>query len=108
METYNVKPITAFQVELQMIHRLVAYTIFLGVIAATFLARKKLGGCDALTKFAFFWLALLTLQIILGAATIWTNKAADIATLHVMVGALALLVGALWWLVAERRTRLAV
>jgi hypothetical protein len=43
----------------------------------------------------------------LGAATIWTNKAADIATLHVMVGALALLTGALWWLVAARRTRLA-
>src|SRR5262249_32975282 len=37
-------PITAFQVELQMVHRLVAYTIFLGVISAAFLARKKLGG----------------------------------------------------------------
>ena len=108
VETYNVKPITAFQVELQMIHRLVAYTIFLGVAAAFFLARKKLGGSDALTKFAFFWLILLSLQIVLGAATIWTNKAADIATLHVMVGALALLTGALWWLVAVRRTRLAV
>jgi len=67
-----------------------------------------LGGGDALTKFAFFWLILLSLQIVLGAATIWTNKAADIATLHVMVGALALLTGALWLLVAVRRTRLAV
>ena len=98
-------PITAFQVNLQMIHRLVAYAIFLGVAAAAFLARKKLGGADWLTKFAWFWLALLSLQIVLGAATIWSNKAADIATGHVMVGALALLTGAVWWLVAARRTQ---
>jgi len=98
-------PITAFQVNLQMIHRLVAYTIFLGVAAAALLARKKLGGGDPLTKFAFFWLVLLSLQIVLGAATIWSNKAADVTTLHVMVGAAALLTGSLWWLVAARRTR---
>ena len=90
-----------------MVHRLVAYLIFLGVAAAAMLARKKLGGGDGLTKFAFFWLGLLTLQILLGAATIWSNKAADVTTLHVMVGASALLTGALWWLVATRRTRLA-
>jgi cytochrome c oxidase assembly protein subunit 15 len=106
VEINNINPITAFQVELQMIHRLVAYAIFLGVAAAAMLARKKLGGRDWLTKFAFFWLVLLALQIILGAATIWLNKAADIATGHVMVGALALLAGALWWLVAARRTAL--
>jgi cytochrome c oxidase assembly protein subunit 15 len=101
------KPITAFQVNLQMVHRLVAYAIFLGVIAAAFLARKKLGGTDTLTKFAWFWLALITAQIGLGAWTIWSNKAADITTLHVMVGASALLTGALWWLMAARRTELA-
>jgi cytochrome c oxidase assembly protein subunit 15 len=99
-------PITAFQVNLQMIHRGVAYLIFLGVAAAG-RARKKLGGGDGLTQFAVFWFGLLTLQILLGAATIWTNKAADVATAHVMVGALALLTGALWWLAAARRTRLA-
>lgn len=101
------KPVTAFQVNMQMIHRLVAYLIFLGVAAAAFLARKKLGGADGLTKLAWFWFGLLTLQIGLGAWTIWSNKAADVATLHVMVGASALLVGALWWLVAARRTQLA-
>ena len=97
--------ITAFRVNLQMCHRLVAYAIFLGVAAAAVLARKKLGAGDALTKFAFFWLGLLTLQVLLGAATIWSNKAADVATGHVIAGALALLTGALWWLVADRRTR---
>ena len=75
--------------------------------AAAVLARKKLGGADGLTKFAWFWLGLLALQIVLGAATIWSNKAADVATGHVMVGALALLAGALWWFIAARRTSLA-
>jgi cytochrome c oxidase assembly protein subunit 15 len=107
VEMNGENPITAFQVVLQMIHRLVALLIFLGVIAAAFLARKKLGGSDGLTKFAWFWTALLTVQIALGIATIVTNKAADIATLHVMVGAISLLAGALWWLVAARRVRLA-
>ena len=102
---YN--PITAFQVQLQMVHRFVAYFIFLGVAAAAMLARKKLGGKDPLCKFAFFWLGLLSLQIVLGAATIWSNKAADVATGHVMVGALALLTGAIWCLVARRRNQLA-
>ena len=100
-------PITAFQVNLQMIHRLVAYAIFLGVVAAAFLARKKLGGRDGLAKFAWVWAGLLTVQLGLGAWTIWSNKAADVTTLHVMTGAAALLTGALWWLIAVRRTRLA-
>lgn len=100
-------PITAFQVDLQMVHRLVAYALFLGVAAAALLARKRLGGRDPLAKFAFFWWGLLTLQVFLGAATIWSNKAADVATAHVMVGALALLTGALWCLMAWRRSGLA-
>ena len=97
-------PVTAFQVSLQMIHRLVAVMIILGAAAAAFLARKKLGQTDALTKFAWGWLALLALQIGLGAWTVWSNKAADVTTLHVMAGALALLAGALWGLMAWRRT----
>ncbi len=100
-------PIAAFEVNLQMIHRLVAYALFLGVLAVPFMARKRLGGADGLTKFAWFWLALISVQIGLGAWTIWSNKAADITTLHVMGGALSLLTGALWWLVATRRHQMA-
>ncbi|HEY2329310.1 MAG TPA: COX15/CtaA family protein [Verrucomicrobiae bacterium] len=104
VEMNGENPITAFQVVLQMVHRIVALLIFLGVVAAAFLARKKLGGCDALTKFAWFWTALITVQIALGIATIETTKAADIATLHVMAGAISLLTGVLWYLIAGRRT----
>jgi cytochrome c oxidase assembly protein subunit 15 len=106
VEINGENPITAFQVVLQMVHRLVAFLIFLGVAAASGLSVKRLGGRDGLTKFAWFWMALIVVQIGLGIATILTNKAADIATLHVMMGALSLLTGALWWLIAARRTTL--
>jgi len=104
METTNVNPITAFQVILQMVHRIVALAIFLGVAAAVGLAAKKLGKQDFLTKLAWFWLALIFVQIGLGAWTIWSNKAADIATAHVLVGALSLTIGAFWCIVAYRRS----
>jgi heme a synthase len=96
--------ITAFQVVLQMIHRLAAYLILAGVAAAAVLSVRRLGKNDSLTRFAFFWLALIVLQVALGVATIWTNKAADVATAHVMVGALSLVTGALWCLIGFGRS----
>ena len=45
------------------------------------------------------------LVTILGASTIWTGKAADIATLHVAVGAAALVTGSLLTLVAFQAAR---
>jgi cytochrome c oxidase assembly protein subunit 15 len=39
------------------------------------------------------WPALLAIQICLGAWTIWSNKAADVATTHVAVGATMLSLG---------------
>jgi heme A synthase len=47
---------------------------------------------------------LIFAQVALGAATIWTNKAADIATAHVMVGALSLVTGTLWCIIAFGRS----
>jgi cytochrome c oxidase assembly protein subunit 15 len=103
MEVVSQNPITAFQVILQMVHRLGAILIFLGVGAAAGLSVKRLGKKDLLTKFAFFWLGLILIQIALGIETIWSNKAADIATAHVLVGALSLVVGTLWCLIAFAR-----
>jgi cytochrome c oxidase assembly protein subunit 15 len=104
IETTNVNPITAFQIILQMVHRIVAFLILAGVAAAVGLAVKRLGAKDSLAKLAWFWLALIVLQIVLGIATLWTNKAADVATAHVMVGALSLVTGALWCLIAFGRS----
>jgi cytochrome c oxidase assembly protein subunit 15 len=47
-------------------------------------------------------LGLILLQALLGAWTVWSNKAADIATLHVLFGAANLVTGALLFLCARR------
>jgi|GEM_PF-1756378 len=96
-------PITAFQIILQMVHRMVALTIFMGVAVCAWRAWRELGKRDALARLALFWLALIAVQIALGALTIWSNKAADVATAHVLVGALSLVTGALWCATAFHR-----
>jgi len=97
-------PITAAQIILQMIHRVVALAILLAVAAVAAQARRQLGGRDGLARLAAGWLLLIVVQVGLGIATILTNKAADIATLHVMVGALSLVAGALWCVAAFARS----
>jgi len=97
-------PITAFQIILQMVHRVVALAILVSVMACAWQARQRLGKRDSLAKLTLCWAGLIIFQILLGAATIWSNKAADVATAHVLVGALSLAVGALWCLVAFRRS----
>jgi hypothetical protein len=53
----------------------------------------------------FAWLGLIFVQVLLGAATIWSNKAADFATGHVLIGALSLAVGSLLSVVSFQQAR---
>jgi cytochrome c oxidase assembly protein subunit 15 len=115
-------PITAFQIELQMAHRVVALAILICVGIAAFCSRRcqsaeravapptHVGGYESTVavRLSLVWLALILFQVGLGAATIWTNKAADVATAHVLVGALALAVGALWCVIAFRESVAAI
>jgi len=96
-------PITAFAIVLQMVHRLVAAALFVLVATCAWQAWRRPGGRDALGRLAIFWLGLIFCQIGLGAWTIWSNKAADVATLHLMGGALSLVTGALWCIIAFGR-----
>jgi len=79
--------VTAFQIWLQLIHRFVAVLIAAGVIASMVLARKSATDAGLLSRFTDAWFLLLVCQIALGAWVIWSNKAADVATTHVAVGA---------------------
>ena len=74
MELYAVNPITAFQIVLQMIHRITALAIFIFVAACAWQAWRRLGKNDSLAKFALFWLALIFLQIGLGAGRFGRTK----------------------------------
>ena len=92
-EVRALNPITAGQVQLQMAHRILALLIVLGVAWMAGATLKRVGTRSAPGRLALFWLGLLFIQVALGAATIWTNKAADIATAHVAVGALCFFTG---------------
>jgi len=95
VEAYGVNSITAFQIVLQMVHRLVAMTILCLVILSARSVRRNLSAEHPLAKLSLAWVGLILAQIVLGAMSIWSNKAADIATAHVVTGALTLANGAL-------------
>jgi cytochrome c oxidase assembly protein subunit 15 len=80
-----------------------ALVIFVGVAWLAGAARRRFGGSSPLGRLSTFWFAVILLQVILGAATIWTGKAADIATLHVATGAIALVTGGLLSMVAFKK-----
>jgi cytochrome c oxidase assembly protein subunit 15 len=80
----------ALHVWIQMAHRFVAVLIGVAVIAFAVRARRSV---RAVRGWSLGWVVMILCQIALGAWTIWSNKAADVATLHMALGALSLLLG---------------
>jgi heme a synthase len=104
VEVMAANPITAFQIGLQMVHRVMALVILVCASLITWRARASFNSDrHLLRRVAIFWLALIFIQAGLGAWTIWSNKAADVATMHVLVGALSLVTGTLGCIIAFRR-----
>jgi len=99
--------VDAFQIWLQMVHRFVALLIAIGVIA--FCSRVWKDACQvpALKEISISWIVFLFVQLTLGAWTIWSNKAADIATTHIAVGAIMLSFGvsisAVCWRISQKQ-----
>ena len=85
--------VDAFQIWLQMTHRFVALLIGIGVIAFCSRVWRTAPQVAALKKLSVWWLVFLFGQLTLGAWTVWSNKAADISTAHVAVGAIMLSFG---------------
>lgn len=81
-------PVTAGQIHLQLFHRAGAVALLLVVLAFTVktLSITPLG--HWLRSWSLLWVGAIVLQILLGGMTIWFNKAADVATTHVALGAL--------------------
>lgn len=101
-EVTAVNPITAFQIGLQMAHRILAAVIVGAVVWAATRMIRRFGGGSLPGRLSTFWLVTLLIQVTLGMATIWTNKSADVATAHVAVGALSLVTGAVLALMSWR------
>jgi len=89
--------ITAAHIYLHMSHRISAAAILVLVGACAVLSAKGQGGKRVVTL-TRIWFGLILFQGFLGAYTVWSNKAADIATAHVAVGALSLVFGALLYI----------
>jgi cytochrome c oxidase assembly protein subunit 15 len=85
--------VTAFQIWLQMAHRFLALVIAIAVIAFCLRVWRDAPHFAALKRLSLFWIVLVACQIALGAWIIWSNKAADIATSHVALGAVMLSFG---------------
>jgi heme a synthase len=102
LEVLSVNPITAFQIALQMTHRIVAVLIICAVAICAGSARHRLGGENLLRRMTVVWLGLILTQVLLGAATIWSGKAADFATAHVLVGALSLALGVIMCIISSQ------
>lgn len=83
--------VSAAQIWLQMVHRAGALLVAIAVVLFFFAAYR--GQSALLRKLAVTWLFGVAVQISLGAWVIWSNKAADIATAHVAVGAIMFALG---------------
>jgi cytochrome c oxidase assembly protein subunit 15 len=105
-DAHGFSDVTAFQIWLHMAHRLLAFIIAIAVVAFCFRVWRDAPGFAALKRLSIFWVVLVACQIALGAWIIWSNKAADIATAHVALGALMLSFGvsisAICWRVSQR------
>ncbi len=94
--------ILSWHVWLQMLHRLGAVATLALVMALAVRARRRLGQAHGFTKAAYALLAMVVAQAGMGIWTIWSNKAADVATGHVVLGAACLALSSLLLMAAKR------
>jgi len=102
--------VSAFQIWLQMVHRFVAMIIAIAIIAFCARVWRDAWGFGVLKRLSLLWVVLVFGQITLGAWVIWSNKAADVATAHVALGAIMLSFGvsisAICWRISGRDSAL--
>lgn len=84
----RIAPVTAGQIHLQLAHRAGAVVLLLLVVIFTVRAVQLTPLGHWLRGWSLLWTGAILLQILLGGMTIWFNKAADVATTHVALGAL--------------------
>ncbi len=86
-------------VAIHMAHRLFALVVA-GLVLAAVVALRRLRGRFA--RLGDIWGALLVVQLLLGALSVWTGKAVALTTAHLAVGALCWVTGVLTVLLLRR------
>ena len=95
-------PIRASHIHLHMTHRLGALTALAVVASLAWRTRRSVVGTAPVRRYALGLLLLMVIQAGFGAWTVWSNKAADVATVHVLLGATGLVAVSLTGVVAAR------
>jgi cytochrome c oxidase assembly protein subunit 15 len=97
--------VSAFQIWLQMVHRFLGLIVAIAIVAFCARVWREMRDFTALKQLSLLWVVLIFCQIALGAWVIWSNKAADIATAHVALGAVMLSFGvsnsAICWRISQ-------
>ena len=96
------REILSWHVWLQMLHRLGAMATLALAVALVVKARHWLGQAHGFTKAGYTLLAMIVAQAGMGIWTILSNKAADVATGHVVLGAACLALSSLLLMAAKR------
>ena len=93
-----IPPLGAFPIAIHFAHRAAALLVTLGVVWAVVWVWRSYRAERALLRPAMAAALLLPLQILLGGAVVWSQRAVPITTLHLVNGALLLAAVALLWL----------
>jgi cytochrome c oxidase assembly protein subunit 15 len=102
-ELRAVNMLEAADIHLHMTHRLAGCGIVVLLTWVAVRTRRVLGGGHILSRGTILWAAMGYVQVLLGAITVWSNKSADLTTVHVAVGCMLLVVGWLLVVLAWRR-----
>jgi cytochrome c oxidase assembly protein subunit 15 len=86
-------PITVGLILLQYVHRIWAVAILIGLASVAGRMIKFRWLPMTIRAGAALWIGLVLIQFCLGAWTVWSGKAADVATAHVLFGSLTLVTG---------------
>ncbi|HEY8966447.1 MAG TPA: COX15/CtaA family protein [Candidatus Methylacidiphilales bacterium] len=89
----GIEPTSLLQIYLQVAHRALALVIFGGILASFLAIFRCRQSPQRLRLLSGIWLALVCVQIGLGATVIWTHKNPFVTVCHVLNGAFLLLVG---------------
>ncbi|HEX8323099.1 MAG TPA: COX15/CtaA family protein [Tepidisphaeraceae bacterium] len=99
----HLPPVTLTQIWLHLSHRIGAVVVTICVLLTSGYVLQKMGLARAAGRVSVILLGLLATQATLGVLTVYLRKPADIASLHVAVGALTLLTAALSTAVLARQ-----
>jgi len=83
-------PIWGFKIAIQFAHRVMALLLSIAALAYAIAIWRDPGASQGMKTGASLMVSLLFLQVMLGAAIVWTFRDTTIATAHVLVGALTL------------------